>query len=98
MNMCIMNVYCICTCNRKYIKTTALITTIFFNVPYLILQIQEYNEKKNKREMAFEEELKKQKILKEKEIAKIQASQKASQDLQAAKDELNALRTQDKVI
>jgi len=70
----------------------------FFNIPNLFLQIQEYNKKKNEREMAFEEEVKKQKTLKEKEIAKIQASQKASQDLQAAKDELNALRTQDKVI
>lgn len=48
--------------------------------------------------MAFEEETRKQKLMKEKEIAKIQASQKASQDLQAAKDELSALRTQDKVI
>lgn len=47
--------------------------------------------------MAFEEEVKKLKMSKEKEIAKIQANQKASQDLQAAKDELNALRTQDKV-
>lgn len=64
----------------------------------MFLQIQEYNKKKNEREMAFEEEVKKQKLLKEKEIAKIQASQKASQDLQAAKDELNALRVQDKVI
>lgn len=48
--------------------------------------------------MAYEEELKKQANLKEKEIAKIQASQKALQDMQAAKDELNALRTQDKVL
>lgn len=48
--------------------------------------------------MAYEEEMKKLKMSKEKEIAKIQASQKATQDFQAAKDELNALRTQDKVI
>lgn len=48
--------------------------------------------------MAYEEEMKKLKMSKEKQIAKIQASQKASQDFQAAKDELNALRTQDKVI
>lgn len=48
--------------------------------------------------MAFEAETKKQKNLKEREIAKIQASQLASQDLQAAKDELNALRTMDKVM
>ncbi|KAL5237785.1 hypothetical protein ACI65C_005195 [Semiaphis heraclei] len=62
-----------------------------------ILQIQEYDRKKNEREMAYEEEMKKLKMSKEKQIAKIQASQKASQDFQAAKDELNALRTQDKV-
>ncbi|KAE9525211.1 hypothetical protein AGLY_014396 [Aphis glycines] len=62
-----------------------------------ILQIQEYDRKKNEREMAYEEEVKKLKMSKEKEIAKIQANQKASQDFQAAKDELNALRTQDKV-
>lgn len=48
--------------------------------------------------MAYEEEMKKLKISKEKEIAKIQASQKATQDFQAAKDELNALRIQDRVI
>lgn len=48
--------------------------------------------------MAFEEEMRKQKLMKEKEIAKMQANQKAFQDLQAAKDELSALRTQDKVI
>jgi len=48
--------------------------------------------------MAYEEEMKKLKMSKEKEIAKIQANQKATQDFQAAKDELNALRTQDKVI
>lgn len=62
------------------------------------LQIQEYNKKKNDREIAFEEEMKKKKLLKEKEIVKIQSQQKASQDLQAARDELNALRTQDKVM
>lgn len=38
-----------------------------------------------------------QKKAKELEIAKIQATQKASQDLQAIKDSLSALRTQDKV-
>lgn len=38
-----------------------------------------------------------QKKTKELEIAKIQATQKASQDLQAIKDSLSALRTQDKV-
>lgn len=48
--------------------------------------------------MAFEAEVRKQKNLKEKEIAQIQANQKASQDLQAAKDELNAIRQMDKVI
>ncbi|XP_003243991.1 cilia- and flagella-associated protein 45-like [Acyrthosiphon pisum] len=62
-----------------------------------ILQIQAYDKKKNEREMAYEEEMKKLKMSKEKEIAKIQANQKATQDFQAAKDELNALRTQDKV-
>lgn len=63
-----------------------------------IFQIQEYDRKKNERELKYEEEIKNQKKMKDKEIAKIQASQKASQDLQAAKDELNALRTQDKVL
>lgn len=48
--------------------------------------------------MAFEEEVKKQKALKDKEISKIQASQRATQDLQAAKDELNELRTHHEVI
>lgn len=40
----------------------------------------------------------KQKRDKEIEIAKVRASQQASQDLQAAKDELNMLRVQDQVI
>ncbi|XP_050528845.1 cilia- and flagella-associated protein 45 isoform X2 [Daktulosphaira vitifoliae] len=62
-----------------------------------ILQIQEYTRQKNEREAAFEEETKKQKLLKDKTIAKIQASHKASHDLQAAKDELNALRVRDAV-
>lgn len=64
---------------------------------FLLTQIKAYNKEKYEREMAFEEELKKQKSAKDHEIAKIQASQKAWQDLQAEKDELNAIRTQDKV-
>lgn len=48
--------------------------------------------------MAFEEETKRQKSMKEHEVAKVQASHKAAIDLQAAKDELNALRTHDRVI
>uniref|UniRef100_A0A2S2RAJ9 Cilia- and flagella-associated protein 45 n=1 Tax=Sipha flava TaxID=143950 RepID=A0A2S2RAJ9_9HEMI len=62
-----------------------------------VLQIQEYTRKKNEREIAFEQELRKQKLLKEKSIAKIQANQQATYDLQAAKDELNALRVRDQV-
>ena len=60
-------------------------------------QIQEYTRKKNEREIAFERELQKQKLLKEKSIAKIQASQQATYDLRATKDELNALRVRDQV-
>lgn len=48
--------------------------------------------------MGFEEEMKKQKTSKDRELAKIQASHKAAIDIQAAKDELNALRTHDKVL
>ncbi|VVC28806.1 Hypothetical protein CINCED_3A021977 [Cinara cedri] len=62
-----------------------------------IKQIQEYNRKKAEREKAYEDLMLKQKREKEIEIAKIQASQLASQDLQAAKDELNMLRIQDQV-
>lgn len=64
---------------------------------FVELQIQEYTRKKNEREIAFERELQKQKLLKEKSIAKIQANQQASYDSQAAKDELNALRVRDQV-
>lgn len=42
--------------------------------------------------------MQKQKLLKEKSIAKVQASQQATYDSQAAKDELNALRVRDQVI
>lgn len=62
------------------------------------LQIQAHDKQKYEREKAFEEETKKQKTLKDKEIAKIQANQKASYDLQAAKDELNEIRTINKVL
>ncbi|VVC24428.1 Hypothetical protein CINCED_3A005033 [Cinara cedri] len=62
-----------------------------------VLQIQEYTRKKNEREIAFERELQKQKLLKEKSIAKIQANQLATYETQAAKDELNALRVRDQV-
>ncbi|CAH1737569.1 cilia- and flagella-associated protein 45-like [Aphis gossypii] len=62
-----------------------------------VLQIQEYTRKKNEREIAFEREQQKQKLLKEKSIAKIQASQQATYDLRATKDELNALRVRDQV-
>ncbi|XP_050431106.1 cilia- and flagella-associated protein 45-like [Adelges cooleyi] len=62
-----------------------------------MLQIQEYTRKKNEREAAFEEETRQQKLLKDKTLAKIQASHQASQDMQAAKDELNALRIRDAV-
>jgi len=41
--------------------------------------------------------LQKQKLLKEKLIAKVQANQQATYDLQATKDELNALRVRDQV-
>lgn len=47
--------------------------------------------------MAFERETRRQKLLKEKAVAKIQASQQATYDSQAAKDELNALRVRDQV-
>lgn len=60
-------------------------------------QIQEYTRKRNEREIAFERELQKQKLLKDKSIAKIQANQQATYDSQAAKDELNALRVRDQV-
>lgn len=60
-------------------------------------QIQEYTRKKNERDIAFEREFQKQKLLKEKSIAKIQASQQATYDLRATKDELNALRVRDQV-
>jgi len=71
---------------------------MYFVLTFVVfLKIQEYDKQKNEREMAFEKELKEQKMMKDKEIAKIQANQKASQDLQAAKDELNAIRTQNKV-
>jgi hypothetical protein len=40
----------------------------------------------------------KKKNLREREINKVQANQKASQDTQALKDELMAIRIQDKVI
>lgn len=75
-----------------------ILSIIIFIFKIVFTQIQEYNKKKNERETAFEEETKKQKMLKEKEISKIQASQKLSQDIQAAKDEMNALRKQDQVI
>jgi len=69
-----------------------------FNSHNIILsQIQEYTRKKNEREIAFEREQQKQKLLKEKSIAKIQASQQATYDLRATKDELNALRVRDQV-
>lgn len=41
--------------------------------------------------------MQKQKLLKEKSIAKIQASQQATYDSQAAKDDLKALRVRDQV-
>lgn len=69
----------------------------YFRCYLNLTQIQEYTRKKNEREIAFEQELRKQKLLKEKSIAKIQASQQATYDLQAAKDELNALRVRDQV-
>lgn len=62
-----------------------------------VTQIQEYTRKKNEREIAFEREQQKQKLLKEKSIAKIQANQQATYDLQSVKDELNALRVRDQV-
>lgn len=61
-------------------------------------QIKEFNRKKNERDKAYEDMVLKQKRDKEIEIGKVRASQQASQDLQAAKDELNMLRIQDQVI
>lgn len=63
----------------------------------IVTQIQEYTRKKNEREIAFEREQQKQKLLKEKSIAKIQANHQATYDLQSVKDELNALRVRDQV-
>lgn len=58
----------------------------------------EYERQKNQREAEYEEEMKAKRLLREKEISKVQAFQKSSQDTQALKDELMAIRTQDKVI
>lgn len=63
-----------------------------------ILQILEYNRKKQQREAEYEKEMLEKKKLRERKINKVQSNQKASQDTQALKDELMAIRTQDKVI
>nr|CAD7431450.1 unnamed protein product [Timema monikensis] len=59
--------------------------------------VQEYMKQKAKREAAREEELKLQKMAKEREIARLRALQQRQQDLQAEMDELNAQRIQDEV-
>nr|CAD7402955.1 unnamed protein product [Timema poppensis] len=59
------------------------------------LRVQEYMKQKAKREAAREEELKLQKMAKEREIARLRALQQRQQDLQAEMDELNAQRIQD---
>nr|CAD7259351.1 unnamed protein product [Timema shepardi] len=61
------------------------------------LRVQEYMKQKAKREAAREEELKLQKMAKEREIARLRALQQRQQDLQAEMDELNAQRIQDEV-
>ncbi|XP_025421885.1 probable serine/threonine-protein kinase irlB [Sipha flava] len=61
------------------------------------LERLEYNRKKQEQEEEYKKELMKKKNLREREINKVQANQKASQDTQALKDELMAIRIQDKV-
>ncbi|KAF7273556.1 cilia- and flagella-associated protein 45-like [Rhynchophorus ferrugineus] len=59
------------------------------------LRVQEFMRQKAEREEAREKEQKLLKEAKEKEIARLRAMQEKSQDLQAALDELNALRSQE---
>lgn len=54
--------------------------------------------KKLEREEAREEELKLQKLAKEREIARLKSVQQKSQDAQSIANEMNARRIQDEVI
>ncbi|KAJ1526643.1 hypothetical protein ONE63_008228 [Megalurothrips usitatus] len=61
------------------------------------LKVQKFMADKAAREAALEEELKKSKLAKELEIARLRAAQERMSDLKAQQDELKALRTQDEV-
>uniref|UniRef100_A0A1B6I1U4 Cilia- and flagella-associated protein 45 n=1 Tax=Homalodisca liturata TaxID=320908 RepID=A0A1B6I1U4_9HEMI len=62
------------------------------------LKVQEYMRRKAEAEAARQRELAKQRLEKEKELARLRAMQKRAADTQAAKDEMNAMRIQDELI
>lgn len=53
--------------------------------------------KKAEREAALEEEYRQQQIAKEQETARLRAMQEKQADLQAQRDEMNAIRVQEEV-
>jgi len=61
------------------------------------LKVMEYLQEKEAREIAYQNELEKQKVEKEKEIAHMRALQERAKDQQAEKDALRAKRIQEEV-
>ena len=61
------------------------------------MKVMEYLKEKEAREIAYQNELEKQKIEKEKEIAHMRALQERAKDQQAEKDALRAKRIQEEV-
>lgn len=62
-----------------------------------LVQVQEYMRRKAEAEAARQQELEQQRLEREKELARLRAMQQRAADVQAAKDEMNAMRIQDEV-